>query len=188
MSKVVDMGAAITLLLSEVSVEEKVEGVDLYFSREKCEPEVAYIKSIQEQLKEGHVYHATYLTEPGKYSRMPTNGIILMDVIDNEERFLEHEDKFMEAERLEIECAPLLHQGRVSMRSLPEFLSYESVLGGRGVAGVVLKYGPSGEIGQLDRPRFSPQGMKQMERMMQGDGDGREMNEVEEPLEGADAI
>ncbi|KKK61001.1 hypothetical protein LCGC14_3018710, partial [marine sediment metagenome] len=95
-------------------------------------------------LRPGWTYRAECLHKPRHnvicYDRVPRGHVILFDVDGGEEAYLAHNHKLDEAERLGLECVPLLHVGKVdSADELRALLAATSVLGGSKVEGVVAK-------------------------------------------------
>ena len=151
---------------NEVIIEEKIDGSQFSMAviegelicRSKGtqlvidEPEGMFIKAVDTAkslavptgLTQGWMYRCEYLQKPKHntlaYGRTPEKNIILFDVMIGIEDYLGPEDKKREANRLGLECVPLLHQGIVSnLDSFKELLENESILGGCKVEGVVVK-------------------------------------------------
>jgi hypothetical protein len=158
--------AAISGIFSDVvSVEEKVDGSQFSFgivdgdlqcrSRGKDQtdapddlfkPAVRTARELADAglLVPGWVYRGETLAKPKhntlKYDRVPDRNIILYDVTTGEESYLEPHEKQKSAERLGLECVPVLHVGTVeSLDELHEFMSRTSVLGGCKAEGIVCK-------------------------------------------------
>lgn len=155
-------------------VEEKVDGSQLSFARIDGEllirskgapiwPEappkmfaagVDVIKTLD--LHDGWIYRGEYLRAPKHntlvYSRTPHNYIALFDISTGLEDYLSYHEKAREAERLGLECVPLLFSGMVRLDTLKECLTRTSFLGGPLVEGVVIKpeqynlYGPDKKV------------------------------------------
>ena len=149
-----------TLLFREVYLEEKIDGRQIVFGRLQQKPEEdpvlevkgrvnetteQYLQSIEFSLKVGYLYVGEYLEEPqGRvlaYERTPNNNIMITDVVNTENgTLLSHEEKFMEAESLGLECVPLLYQGPITnAEQLKGFLEQTSALGGERIEGVIIK-------------------------------------------------
>lgn len=95
-------------------------------------------------LTPGWTYRGECLKKPKHnalaYDRVPNGNIIIFDINDGEESYLQYPAKKAEAERLGLECVPLLFSGK--MESIEQFRSYlgtVSVLGGQTIEGVVVK-------------------------------------------------
>jgi RNA ligase-like protein len=157
------------ILTSPVLVEEKVDGSQFSFGvfvndqhesymrvRSKGAeltveaPEkmfkagVDWVKANMLNLTPGYTYRGEYLAKPKHnalaYDRAPKNNIIIFDINDGEESYLEPSAKSREAERIGLEVVPHLYAGMVS--SLDQFrdlLARDSVLGGQKIEGVVVK-------------------------------------------------
>lgn len=167
--KIYNVGhAALTDFLTEdiASVEEKVDGSQFSFGifgneikiRSKGvemsvdAPEkmfnkaVEWVKNNSQKLHEGWTYRAEYLQKPKHntlaYERTPECHLIIFDINSGEESYLRYEDKKIEANRIGLECVPLLWQGkgnRLTAANLKELLDNNSVLGGQKIEGVVIK-------------------------------------------------
>jgi len=147
---------------TEVLIEEKVDGSQFSFGLVNGElscrskgkdivldaPEkmfgnaIEVVKSLP--LREGWVYRGEYLKSPKhntlSYSRPPKNFIILFDINTGLEEYMSYIEKREEAERLGLECVPIMFQGKVdNFEEFKSFLEKESVLGGSLVEGVVVK-------------------------------------------------
>lgn len=90
------------------------------------------------------VYRGELLNKPKHntlvYSRVPEKNIILFDIQTGIETYMTPEEKRAEAERIGLECVPLLYHGTVTdFEMFKTFLDRESVLGGTLVEGVVIK-------------------------------------------------
>ena len=105
---------------------------------------VGYVKSIQHLLHPGWTYRGEYLAKPRHnalaYDRIPHNHIIIFDINDGEESYLDYTAKADEAARIGLECVPLLFTGRIgSIEEFRKFLIQTSILGGQQIEGVVVK-------------------------------------------------
>lgn len=150
------------LLLDPVIVEEKLDGSQFSFGRFDGElkvrskgqvmhadaPEKMFqrgVDAIRElPLHDGWTYRGEYLQKPKHnslaYARTPERHVMLFDINTGHEEYLEADAKRAEAERLGLECVPILHVGAVaSVADVHGYLERESVLGGTLVEGVVIK-------------------------------------------------
>ena len=105
---------------------------------------VEHVKSISHLLTPGWTYRGEYLAKPKHnalaYDRIPKGHVILFDINPGEEEYLSYEDKRAEAERLGLECVPLLFTGGIaSVEEFRSFLESTSILGGQKIEGVVVK-------------------------------------------------
>jgi len=105
---------------------------------------VEYIKSIKDLLHPEWTYRGEYLQKPKHnsltYNRIPKNYIAIFDIDTGLQCYLPYEEKKKEAERIGLECVPLLKLGEI--KSQEEFMSLmetESFLGGPTVEGIVIK-------------------------------------------------
>jgi len=163
------------LLFDEVTVEEKVDGSQFSFGifgdELKCRskgveinveaPEKMFSKAVataQElslQLKDGWTYRAEYLQKPKHntlaYERVPEKNLIIFDVTTDIETYLPYEEKKAEAERIGLECIPLVYTGKIdSATQFKETLDTISILGKEKIEGVVIKnynrFGPDKKV------------------------------------------
>lgn len=105
---------------------------------------VQYIYNIGPLLKEGYLYRAEYLQNPRHnclvYNRTPKNNLMLFDVCNGYENYLDPEDLLKEADRLDIDAVPLFFDGRINdIEQIKELIEKESYLGGPKVEGIVIK-------------------------------------------------
>lgn len=157
------------IFTEDVLIEEKVDGSQFSFGRFpwaetvgniKCRskgcdinpsaPEkmfalgVDYIKSIGEILREGWTYRGEFLARPKHnslaYDRTPKNNIIIFDINTGEEEYLTYEEKAKEAERIGLECVPILYRGKIQAPDeIVGLLKRRSCLGGQDIEGFVIK-------------------------------------------------
>lgn len=153
------------IFLSPVDVEEKVDGSQFSFGLDENgdlhirskgavmnvdAPEKMFERAAQSVkdrmggLRLGWTYRGEYLQKPKHntlaYSRVPSGHIVIFDVNIGEEDYLDYEAKKREAERIGLECVPLLYSGMVDgPQQLRDLLERESLLGGQKIEGVVVK-------------------------------------------------
>jgi ATP-dependent RNA circularization protein (DNA/RNA ligase family) len=153
------------LLNHKVLIEEKVDGSQFSFGVDEdgelhvrskgavIYPEapekmfnfaVDVAKTIKSQLHVGWTYRAEYLKTPKHnalaYDRVPTNHLIVFDINTGNESYLSYFAKEEEADRIGLECIPLLWSGNnPTLELLRELLSLVSRLGGQKIEGVVIK-------------------------------------------------
>lgn len=151
----------------DVLIEEKVDGSQFSFARingvlrcrsKGCEintdyPEkmfkaaIDYVKSLEfneQDLHPGWTYRAEYLARPKHnalcYDRIPNHNLIVFDINPAEETYLSYAEKKAEAERIGLECVPMLFAGHIeSPESLLKLLETQSILGGQKIEGFVIK-------------------------------------------------
>lgn len=92
----------------------------------------------------GWTYRSEFLLKPRHnglaYDRIPAQHVILFDVNSGHETYLSQTEKRTEADRLGLECVPVLFTGMLSeVAAFRQFLETPSVLGGQLVEGVVVK-------------------------------------------------
>ena len=104
----------------------------------------ATVRRLADLLHPGWTYRGEFLAKSKHnalaYDRVPIGNVILFDVNTEDQEFLSYEDKKIEAERLGLECVPLLFRGRIGdAEAVRQFLDTTSILGGQRIEGVVLK-------------------------------------------------
>lgn len=106
------------------------------------------VKSVLDRLDllmPGWTYRGEYFKSPNhntlKYSRIPEGHIAIFDIGTGPSTFLPEEEKRKEAERIGLECVPLIYCGEVTegIRWFNELINFESFLGGVKAEGVVIK-------------------------------------------------
>lgn len=117
--------------------QQLIDAPDKMFERA-----IAVIRELP--LKEGWTYRGEYLEKPKHntlaYSRVPKNHIILFDINTGLEEYLSPAEKKAEADRLGLECVPVMFEGVIAnFETFKDFLDRESFLGGCKVEGVVVK-------------------------------------------------
>lgn len=176
------------LFLGKVVIEEKVDGSQFSFSlrpdgtlifRSKGQEvhpgdagmfskAVEAVTARKGLLQLGWTYRAEYLQKPKHnclaYGRVPVGHLVIFDImIDEGENYLCPENKRREAERLGLECVPLIYCGdgfSVTPMALAEHFQRDSFLGGVKIEGAVIKnydqFGPDKKIliGKFVSPAF----------------------------------
>lgn len=153
------------LLTVPVNVEEKIDGSQFSFGYSengdllvrskgaKMHPDapermftkaVETAKSLNGIARQGWTYRCEFLAKPKHntlaYERTPKHYLILFDVNTEHEEYLAYEQKKSEAQRIGLECVPLLFSGSLStVEEFSDFLATDSVLGGQKIEGVVVK-------------------------------------------------
>jgi hypothetical protein len=154
------------LFMDDVIVEEKIDGSQFSFGRIdgklECKSHhatvyfedntsmfkeaVETVKKLEDTLNPNWIYRCEYLRKPKHnvimYDRIPKDCLILFDinVIEKPEVYISYEDKKREAERLGLECVPLLSQGKYQgYDEFVKLLENISILGGATIEGVVIK-------------------------------------------------
>lgn len=146
----------------EVLVEEKIDGSQFSSSRidgnlhcksKKVElvidaPEKLFEKAVESakslDLRDGWIYRFEYLQKPKHntlaYDRIPKNHLMVFDVQTGIEQYMNYDEKKSEAERIGVECVPLLFKGVIKdFEALKELLDTDSILGGTKIEGIVVK-------------------------------------------------
>jgi hypothetical protein len=147
---------------NQVIVEEKVDGSQFSFGIINGEyvcrshkkqmivdaPEQMFIQAIENtknlDMRPDWIYRGEFLGKPKhntlNYGRVPKNNVILFDVMTAPETYLPYPEKVEEAQRLGLECVPLLYEGRVeNFEMFKGFLEKVSILGATTIEGVVIK-------------------------------------------------
>ncbi len=153
------------IFVGNYQVQEKIDGSQISFGKFKGElrikgrsadvnldhPEkmfglaVEVIKSIEPLLHEGWVYRGEYLKTPKhntlEYSRVPKNHIMIFDISDGLQSFLNpYEDRDAEAERIGFESVYTTRWDRpMTTEMLVAYMGRESSLGDCKVEGYVFK-------------------------------------------------
>lgn len=147
-----------------VVIEEKVDGSQFSFGRFNGElrcrskgatidvlrPEKMFKRAIEVvgslPLMNGWTYRAEYLEKPKHnalaYDRVPTNHLMLFDVNTGHEEYLTTSTKLAEADRIGIECVPMIGNGDFKDTGpgpIVAMLDRTSVLGGQKIEGLVVK-------------------------------------------------
>ena len=147
-----------------VIVEEKVDGSQFSFGVVNGElvcrshgkqmvvdaPEKMFVRAVNtakallSSLTPEWIYRGEYLEKPKHntlcYSRVPDSNIIIFDIMTAPETYLPPDKKVWEANRIGLECVPLLYSGKVeNYEMFQTFLEKESILGGTKIEGVVIK-------------------------------------------------
>lgn len=158
-------GAVSELLLDSVVVEEKLDGSQFSFGigddgvlRLRSKSVQIHLENVPKQfakavdgvlsikgwLRPGWTYRTEAVTSPKHnvltYNRAPQAGFVVFDVNTGHEQYLRPQDKYLECQRLGLECVPLFFEGVVtSVEQLKSFLEKESFLGGPKIEGFVVK-------------------------------------------------
>ena len=152
------------LLKTPVIVEEKIDGSQFSFGldtegirvrskgaemipdapEKMFQKAVDTVKELSPSLTPGWTYRGEFLRVPNHntliYSRVPKKHIIIFDINRGHEDYLTPEEKKVEAERLGLECVPVIFQGMVTtLDFFRGFLDTDSILGGSKIEGVVVK-------------------------------------------------
>jgi hypothetical protein len=111
-------------------------------------PEKMFTKAVETvkilNLRPGLIYRCEYLSSPKHntlaYDRAPDKNLILFDIDDGLQTYASAEEKKAEADRIGLECVPVLYSGTVDNFAMFEnLLETVSCLGGSKVEGVVVK-------------------------------------------------
>jgi len=194
--------AALADLLDDwVVIEEKIDGSQFSFgvfdgqirmkSRSKDQTDAMdslferaaiTVESIKNKLKPGWTYRTEYLQKPKHntiaYDRIPQNHLIIFDINSGHEEYLPYKLKKLEAERIGLECVPLLdcgHGKNFTVDDFRNFLNRDSILGGSKIEGIVVKnyhqYGPDGKVlmGKYVSEAFKEKHKKESNKSNPGD-------------------
>ncbi len=176
-TKIENLGPKTAKILAEpVEVEEKVDGSQITFGLTDGQlwinsrggpinlvaPDkmfaraVGYITSIQSRLSEGSIYCGEYLSREKhnvlNYDRVPTNNIMLFDVVTPTGERVPRVSLMQWADLLGIEAVPLLASGQLGPDPIRDLLNTRSVLGGHNIEGIVIKR--SGCVDHKGHPFF----------------------------------
>lgn len=187
------------VFIGDVIVEEKIDGSQFSFGvfdgelrcRSKGQqivpdapekmfaPAVATALSLAPLLHDGWTYRAEFLGTPKHnvlaYNRVPAQHLIIFDINTDLETYLPYAAKRDEAERIGLECVPLL-VGATSPAFTAEYmlslLDRESVLGGPKIEGFVVKnYAEFGSDKKVVMGKFVSEAFKEIHG-----GEWRKMN------------
>lgn len=105
---------------------------------------VKSVMAIASLLQPEWIYRGEYLEKPKHntlvYDRVPRGYIVIFDVMVGVEQYLLPDAKRMEAERIGLECVPVLLTGVIeNTETFKQLLETNSILGGQKVEGVVVK-------------------------------------------------
>lgn len=105
---------------------------------------VEAVRSRYDDITAGYVYRCEYLSKPKHntlaYDRTPLDNLILFDVNTGNESYMSYKDKMCEAEKIRLECVPILYQGVITQfDDIVSLLERDSVLGGQKIEGFVVK-------------------------------------------------
>ena len=139
-------GSSISWCVADGELSIRSKGADIYLEAPGNMFKLA-VWAIQERehlLHPGWIYRGEFLAKPKhntlKYERVPKGNVILFDVEFGEQAYLDYEEMWEEAKRVELECVPLLYEGVVTgIDQLMEFLDQDSILGGTKIEGIVAK-------------------------------------------------
>lgn len=158
-------GAIQSIFDDEVIIEEKIDGSQFSFGvfdgelrcRSKSVQQhldnpdkmfnlaIATAKRLFEAglLSEGYMYSGEYLNKPKHnalvYGRTPAQHIIIFDIRTGHETYMNYDEKKAEAERIGLECVPLVGRCKIeTAEQLLEMLKRSSCLGGM-IEGLVVK-------------------------------------------------
>lgn len=177
------------LFLDGVIIEEKVDGSQFSFSRIdgrlECKSHhstvhledttsmfknaIETIKELEPLLNPNWIYRCEYLSKPKHntlvYDRTPKGYLIIFDIgIEGEEIYLPYNKKKQEADRLGLECVPLLYQGMFSgYDEFAKLLDTVSILGGSNIEGMVIKnYNRFGRDGKALMGKYVSENFKEI--------------------------
>jgi len=142
----VGSGCSAAPLLAPTQLRCRSKGADI----DTMHPEKMFASAVTWCLNEMHHFHVgwtyrcEFLSKPKhntlKYDRVPANNLIVFDINDGEESYLNYIDKHNEAERIGLECVPCLWHGLVlNADHFKDWMSTTSILGGTKIEGIVVK-------------------------------------------------
>jgi hypothetical protein len=135
------------------------------------------VRSLGPKLVLGWTYRGEFLGRPKHnalaYDRTPNGHIILFDINTGDQEYLSYEDKKREADRLGLECVPLLYSGRITtVEEFRRYLTTTSILGGQTIEGVVVKPSAYNLFGQDKKAlmgKFVSEAFKEVHRKTWGE-------------------
>lgn len=132
----------------ELEVRSKGAQLNLVAPDQMFAAGVEFLKTITHLLTPGFVYRGEYLRRPKHnvlaYDRIPLGHVALFDIEDcrdgKQGYFLSMEDLKNEANRIGVDCVPVIYTGQVERPDqLRAMLDRVSMLGGAKIEGVVVK-------------------------------------------------
>ncbi len=131
-------------LTLDVRCRSKGQDIDVHNPEKMFTKAVEWIMDNQTNFHPGWTYRCEFLGKEKhntlNYDRVPNNNLIVFDINDGEESYLNYIDKHNEAERIGLECVPCLFHGLLSdMNYVKALMDLPSVLGGTKIEGVVIK-------------------------------------------------
>lgn len=131
------------------AVHMRSKGAPLFFegNQSMFDAATAFVKSIEDRLPDGHVFHGEYLAKPRHntlaYSRVPKNHVMLFGLSFPDKRMADYGQLSVWADTLGCEAVPLIgvrdDLAGKSYDDLVHLLDRESALGGVKIEGIVLK-------------------------------------------------
>jgi hypothetical protein len=106
-------------------------------------PALSTVESIRDLLIPGWTYSCEFLSKPKHnalcYNRTPLGHLVLFDIRTDEENYLHHSQRAMEAACLGIDVIPVLSLEPPTLDLIKAYLETPSFLGGQKIEGVVIK-------------------------------------------------
>jgi hypothetical protein len=193
------------LLLDSVVIEEKIDGSQFSFGlidgvlRFRSKGQEIFldanggtpagagmfslaIASVRERLgllTPEWTYRCEFLSKPKHntlvYDRVPLGNLIIFDIASGQEEYRPANAKLFEAQRLGLECVPLLFEGywqAGNIAGIEKLLETPSILGGQKVEGIVIKnYARFGRDKKVLIGKYVSEAFKEVHR-----GDWKERN------------
>lgn len=131
-------------VIPELRIKSKSADIDPNYPPALFKKAVATVIALRDKLHVGWTYRGEVLDKPKHnalaYDRTPKGNIIIFDVNDGEESYLDPAAKMQEADRLGLEVVPIFFCGNLGDASIVlQWLERTSVLGGQKIEGVVVK-------------------------------------------------
>lgn len=138
-------GSQLSWMIDDGELHVRSKGAQLYVDApdKMFAKGVEVLKGLQEKLVPGWTYRGEYLRVPKHnalaYNRTPNAYIAIFDIDRGYQDYLSPQEKAAEAERVGLECVPLLKAGILGAEDLRAALETVSFLGGQKIEGVVAK-------------------------------------------------
>ena len=126
------------------------------------------ICKIRDLLREGWTYRGEYLQKPKHntlcYDRVPKGNIIIFDIDQGDNEYLNYNEKMGESERIGLECVPLIFEGTFDLsQDILALLKKPSILGGTTIEGMVFKqYEMLDQQGNVVMAKYVSEAFKEM--------------------------
>lgn len=134
---------------TKIKCRSKGAEIDIDDPQKMFAPAVQWVKDHVLDLHIGWTYRAEWIPKPKAnvltYSRVPIAGLVVFDVSTGLEHYLDYDARIQEVARIGLECVRTMILVReegddaLSLNEYKAFLSYESMLGGPKVEGIVIK-------------------------------------------------
>lgn len=128
----------------ELMCRSKGQVINIYDPPKLFTKAISTALALKDKLQPGWTYRAEYLMSRKhntiEYSRHPKDHLMIFDINIDNEQYLSPEQCKIEAERLGLEYARVMYEGKIDDRtSIEAYLTEMSTLGGSVIEGIVIK-------------------------------------------------